>query len=312
MRRRLAAALLLLLWILSGCSAPAPRPRLTVVATTYPIYLFVNALTQGVDGVQVSRLNTGETSCLHDYTLSVSDMKQLDRADLIALNGADLEEFLEDALAGTSAISIECSQGIELLENLTHDHDEHEEPGSEDHDHGHWDPHVWMDPSNACIMVENLAEGLSEADPEYAAQYEENAQNVLLHLNQWNEDVKSRLKGTEIAGLITFHDGFQYFCHAYGIPLLQSIEEEAGSEASAKEIVEITELVHEYHLPAIFTEVNGSDDTAKAISRETGCAVGQLSMIMDGPDDELARYGEALLQNAEAIAAAFTGEETEH
>ena len=84
----LLAALLL---SLPGCGAGAEEgPRLTVVCTTYPIYLFASSLTEGVDGVAVERLDTGSTSCLHDYTLSMADMKKLERADVIALNGAGL------------------------------------------------------------------------------------------------------------------------------------------------------------------------------------------------------------------------------
>ena len=59
----------------------------------------------------------------------------------------------------------------------------------------------------------------------------------------------------------------------------------------------------------IFTEVNGSDATAQAIRRETGCAVEQLTMIMDGPDDQLENYYDALLANAKAVIDGFAGEE---
>ena len=109
-------------------SRPArEKARLTVVCTTYPVYLFASAVTGGIDGVVVERLDTGSTSCLHDYTLSMEDMKKLEGADVIAINGAGLEEFLEDALAASDARIIDCSEGIELLENLSHHHDEDEE-----------------------------------------------------------------------------------------------------------------------------------------------------------------------------------------
>ena len=121
----LLAALLL---SLPGCGAGAAEgPRLTVVCTTYPIYLFASSLAEGVDGVAVERLDTGTASCLHDYTLSMADMKKLERADIIAVNGAGLEEFLEDALAASDAKVIDCSQGVVLLESLSHRHDEDEE-----------------------------------------------------------------------------------------------------------------------------------------------------------------------------------------
>ena len=95
--------------------------------------------------------------------LSMADMKKLERADVIALNGAGLEEFLEDALATSDAAVIDCSMGVELLENLSHHHDEDGEDG---HDHGHWDPHYWMDPENARIMAANLGAGLEHIDPD--------------------------------------------------------------------------------------------------------------------------------------------------
>ena len=301
-------AALFLLSSLSGCGADEGEAnRLTVVATTYPVYLLACAVTDGVEGVSVERLNTGSVSCLHDYTLSVDDMKKLEGADVIALNGAGLEDFMEDALAASDAASIDCSAGVELLENLSHSHEEGDEDG---HDHGHWDPHIWMDPGNAAVMAENLAQGLSQADPDCEARYQENGAAAAERLRAWKDELKTAFDGTRAAGLITFHDGFQYFARAFDLPLLAAIEEEAGSEASAREIVEITGLVKEYNLPVIFTEVNGSDATANAIARETGCAVAQLTMLMDGPEDgSLDDYYEGLWDNAAAIVNSFAGRE---
>ncbi len=100
-------------------------------------------------------------------------------------------------------------------------------------------------------------------------------------------------------------------CPGLDLPLLAAIEEEEGSEASAKEINEITALVKEYNLPVIFTEVNGSDATAQAIARETGCAVAQLTMLMDGPDGGTLSddYCDGLMENIRAIVNGFAGEE---
>lgn len=309
---------LLVLLVLPFCGGPAEEePRLTVVCTTYPIYLFTSSLAENVDGVAVERLDTGTTSCLHDYTLSMADMKKIEGADVIALNGVGLEEFLEDALAASDAQVIDCSQGVELLENLSHHHDEDEED-EHGHDHGHWDPHYWMDPANARIMADNLRGGMVLADPDHTAEYENNAvrtEKLLLHVEEEARALLEQYLPQGVPGLITFHDGFQYFAKAFDLPLLAAIEEEAGSEASAHEIVEITELVKEHDIPVIFTEVNGSDATAKAISRETGCRVAQLTMIMDGPDASdpefggVAHYGQ-LRWDVRSIINGFCGEGT--
>ena len=305
MRKSILIVLLSALLTLPAC-APAGEEtaRLTVVCTTYPIYLFTSSLAQGVDGVAVERLDTGSTSCLHDYTLSMADMKKLERADIIAVNGAGLEEFLEDALAATDARVIDCSLGVELLENLSHSHEEEDQEG---HDHGHWDPHYWMDPENARIMLANLRNHLVIIDADYAAEYEENARlsDAALRSCQGSiQDIWDEYSSQpgERPRLITFHDGFQYFARAFDLELLASIEEEAGSEASAHEIVEITELVREYRIPAIFTEVSGSDATAKAIGRETGCGVYQLDMVMSGEGTGVEDYERAIVQNLRTVA----------
>ena len=253
----------------------------------------------------MERLDTGSTSCLHDYTLSMADMKKLERADVIALNGAGLEEFLKDALATSDAAVIDCSMGVELLENLSHHHDKDGEDG---HDHGHWDPHYWMDPANARIMAANLRNNMVLLDPDHAAEYESNAvrtEKILLHVEEETRTLVEKYPLQGVPGLITFHDGFQYFAKAFHLPLLASIEEEAGSEASAHEIVEITQLVRAYDVPAIFTEVNGSDATAKAISRETGCGVYQLDMVMSGEGTGVEDYLNAMMKNLQTAAEAL-------
>ena len=315
MKRSIPLALLAaLLLSLPSCGAgTTEEPRLTVVCTTFPIYLFASSLTEGVEGVAVERLDTGSTSCLHDYTLSMADMKKIERADIIAVNGAGLEEFLEDALAASDAKVIDCSQGVVLLESLSHRHDEDEED-EHGHDHGHWDPHYWMDPSRAAVMLENLAEGLSLWDSGCAGAYRANLERArpeieaLLPLaagNLYLYPDGAVMSWVSPHRLITFHDGFQYFAEVYGFELLAAIEEEAGSEASAHEIVEITGLVNRYDIPAIFTEVNGSAATANSISRETGCQVRALNMIMDGEEAGVEGYVRAMEENLRTIWEAF-------
>lgn len=308
MKKSVLTILLTALLALPSCSSRQEETRLAVVCTTYPIYLFASALTEGVEGVTVERLNTGSTSCLHDYTLSMADMKKLERADVLALNGAGLEEFLEGPLDASNAQVIDCSEGVELLENLSHRHDADEADG---HDHGHWDPHYWMDPSNAILMTHNLEEGLSKVDQDHAPDYHTNALHLGQILNQCEQaawEAAAEYAPKDVSGLITFHDGFQYFAKAFDMNLLASIEEEAGSEASAKEIVEITQLVKSYGIPVIFTEVNGSDATANAIARETGCTVAQLTMLMEGPDD-LEAYCDGIVGNIRIIHEKFTSGE---
>lgn len=318
MKKRAILALgLSLTLVLTACGSAKegqesqPEARVTVVATTYPVYLLASAVAENVDGVVVERLNTGAVSCLHDYTLTVSDMKLIESADVIAMNGVGLEDFMDDALSAAKGTVIDCSQGVTLLETLGHDHHDGDET-----DGDHYDPHIWMDPENAMTMAENIQKGLSQADPDHAQAYSDNLTGTLALLNSWDSNLQDMIQeaeqgsGVTISGLITFHDGFQYFAKALNLPLLAAIEEEEGSEASAQVINETVSLVKENHIPIIFTEVNGSDATAQAIARETGCQVGQLTMLMDGPNDgKLSNYLDGLSSNVTAIVNGFAGEE---
>ena len=100
--------------------------------------------------------------------------------------------------------------------------------------------------------------------------------------------------------LITFHNGFAYLADAFHFDILRSIEEE-GSEISAREMAELTQLIEEYQLPAIFTEVNGSDASAQALARDTGVKVYTLSMVMSGDESGILPYLSAIDQNMATI-----------
>lgn len=295
------ALLLAALLLCAGCSAaPRDEPRLRLACSTYPVYLLACAVSAGAPGVSVSRLQTGQVSCLHDYTLTVGDMRALELADLILLNGAGLEEFLSSALRQTSAPAVDCSAGVDLLEGEGHDHAghsrDHDDHEDEDDGHGHDDghdghgaapdPHIWMDPANAALMAQNIAAALSRADPDYAALYADNARAVEAALRDARSTWADALSGLAHPYLITFHDGFSYFARAFGLTLLFALEEEEGATASARDIRTAADLVSQYGLPAVFAERNGSGAAARAVQGETGCAVYTLSMLMDGPDAE--------------------------
>jgi len=306
-------ALICVLALLVGCTpaAPVQEDALTITATTYPVYLFALALTENIPNVKVERLDTGSVSCLHDYTLSVTDMKKIERADVLALSGAGLEEFMSDALAATHARVIDCSQGVELLPAAGHHGHDHS-----GEDHGHFDPHYWLDPVLAQTMVDNLYTGLSRAMPRQDGPLFANVQQILGQLQDTAEAVYSSIdmavqEGIAFPGMVTFHDGFQYLAKACGTSVLSSIEEEAGSEASAKEMDRVIRLVRENNIPVIFTEFNGSQATAKAIAREAGCAVLSLSMLMDGQDPSpedpspITPYIDTLYSNVQTIVDGF-------
>ena len=149
-------------------------------------------------------------------------------------------------------------------------------------------------------MAQNICDGLSRQYPDYEDTFRANLDKLLSQLEALQSYGEEQLSGLQCRELIPFHDGFSYFAQAFHLTILESVEEESGSEASAKDLIHLTELVRTHDLPAIFTEVSGSDSAARVIARETGCKVYALDMAMSGDS-----YFEAMYHNIDTIREAF-------
>ena len=276
---------------LSGCARTAPPAQ--VAATTLPVYDFTSRICADTP-VTVTRLVTEQVSCLHDYSLNVRQVRAAEAAQVIVISGAGLEDFLGDLLEGENLV--DASADIALIcPEEGHDHD-HEEDGH----HHEQDPHIWLSPANARQMARNIFDGLSQRYPEYADTMEENLTGLLADLDALESYGREQLEYLSSRELITFHDGFSYFSQAFDLTILEAIEEESGSEASAKELIHLITLTQEHSLKAVFTEKTGSVSAAGILSRETGCPVYSLDMAMSGDS-----YFEAMYHNIDTIKEAL-------
>ena len=280
--------------LLCGC---APKTDYApIAATTLPVWDFTSRLCQDTP-LAVTRLVTEQVSCLHDYSLNVRQVKAAEAAQVVIISGAGLEDFLDDLLLDVP--TIDASQGISLLHS-GEGHEEEEHHHEEDGHHHEEDPHIWLSPENAQVMAKNICEGLSRQYPDYEDTFRANLEDLLSQLEALQSYGEEQLSGLQCRELIPFHDGFSYFAQAFHLTILESVEEESGSEASAKDLIHLTELVRKHNLPAIFTEVSGSDSAARVIARETGCKVYALDMAMSGDS-----YFEAMYHNIDTIREAL-------
>lgn len=289
MKRKLFAILSVCALLLVGCTK---KDAGQIVAATAPVYNFTTALCDGTP-LGVSLLVSESVSCLHDYTLKVEQVKAVEKAEVVVLNGAGLEEFMKDILGGKNAI--DASNGVPLLCGDEEHEDEHHHEGH----HHEGDPHIWLSPANAAVMADNICKGLCVNYPEYESIFQGNCAKLVSELEKLKEFADSELSILSTRELITFHDGFSYMADAFGLEILASVEEESGSEASAKDLIALIGTVREHNLPAVFTEVNGSPSAADIISRETGCGVSRLDMAMSGD------YFEAMYANIRTIKEAL-------
>ena len=287
--------ILLTCLLLSGCSSPEAPAE--IAATTLPVYEFTTRLCEGTP-LSVTRLVTEEVSCLHDYSLNVRQVKAAEAAETVVISGAGLEEFMEDILPEGTAI--DASAGIPLITPEEHHH--HHEEAEESHEghHHEEDPHIWLSPVNASRMAENISAGLSSRYPEYETLFAANLENLLLEISELHAYGTAELETLSCREIITFHDGFAYFAECFDLEILRAVEEESGSEASARDLIELIEEVEHHNLPAIFTEKSGSVSAAGIIARETGCSSFPLDMAMTGDS-----WFEAMYHNIDTIKEAL-------
>ena len=284
----LLMAFILILSLFSGCTK---HDSAQIAATTLPVYQFTSRLCEGT-GISVTRLITESVSCLHDYSLSVSQVRAVEEAQVVIISGAGLEGFMDDLLGSVPSI-IDSSAGIPLLGC----EDAHES----EHDHHHEaDAHIWLSPANAKIMAANICAGLRKQFPDHADAFSRNLSALHDELDALQTYGQAQLKDLNCRDLITFHDGFSYFAHSFDLHILEAIEEESGSEASAQELIHLIELVEEHQLPSVFIEANGSVSAADIIARETHASIFTLDMAMAGDS-----YFDAMYHNINTIKEAL-------
>ena len=279
--------------LLCGCTQ---QPQAQIAATTLPVYEFTSALCEGT-GLTVTQLVTEAVSCLHDYSLNVEQVRSAEAAEVIVISGAGLEDFMSNLLVGKHVV--DSSAGITLMESShAHDHG-HEGTDHTAHEHEE-DPHIWLSPLHAKEMARNICTGLCEAYPLHTAAFEANLITLLDKLDAVYAYGTQQLSSLRSRELITFHDGFAYLADSFDLSILEAVEEESGSEASAAELIHLIEEVRHHKLNVLFTEKLGSVSAAQIIAAETGCAICELDMAMHGES-----YFDSMYHNIDTLKGAL-------
>lgn len=301
------ATLTLAALLLAGCgSVPQNADNaLNVLAST----TFLADITQNVAGDRaqvVSLLPIGSDP--HAYQATPADVVKISESTILILNGIEYEHFIEPLLenADGERLVIVASDGLEphLMEKDAGD--EHE--GEEEHEAG--DPHMWLDPNLVITYVENIRDGLSQADPGGAEVYRSNAEAYIAQLKDLDSFIKSQVESipAERRLLVTNHEALGYFAERYGFTIVDTILPSFSSEASAsaQEVASAIEKIKLSGAPAIFLGEVENDSLAEQIASETDIKVVRdlyLETLTDGPP--AATYIEMMKYNVTQIADAL-------
>ncbi|MCB1273033.1 MAG: zinc ABC transporter substrate-binding protein [Leucobacter sp.] len=297
----IAAAAALALLGCAGADGSAPAgdagEQLRVVATTTQLADF--ALRVGGDDISLTGLLAPGASA-HHFDPSPADLLALARADVLLVNGAGLEGFVESAVeaSGFDGTVITASAGIDLAlaQEITaeaeaesgHEHDEGQagdEHGDEhddadegehadEHDHDGLNPHIWTSVRFAQGMVAELADGFAAADPAHAAAFRERAAEYtdqLESLDAWIGAQYARVPASERL-FVSGHDSLTYYLHDYDIEFIGSLVPsfEDNAEPSAAQLDALIAEIRAHGVKAVFVESSMNPKLARTVAEEAG------------------------------------------
>jgi len=284
-----------------------------VVTSIKPLHSLASYL---MDGLGKPDLIVDGYGSPHGFSMKPSHAKMLQNADLIFWVGEDLENFLEKPLNSIAKkaekIELMNIKGLNVLKfrerNIfeEHDHDDHDghakkkkddhddhddhdghakkkKDDHDDHDdhdghgHGEYDPHIWLDPINAKVILKEMTEHLIENDNKNASTYKKNLDNALKDVDKLTMDVMTELN--QSVSSIVFHDAYQYFEERFNVNILGAFTVNTDVMPGAEQLAEIREIIEHDKVSCVFSEPQFNPDIIKAVAKDMNIKTGVIDPL---------------------------------
>ena len=258
-----AAAIILSIAAISGRVQKGKKDaaKMTVVTTLFPLYDFAKNI--GQDKVEVFLLLPPGVEP-HSFEPKPSDIAKISEADIFIYTGKFMEPWAESIIKGFSGRNIEVvdsSTGIKMIPVVFHDADEPQ---------GAMDPHIWLDFDNAKIMVDNIAQALSEKDTANADYYKQNANKYKEALSLLDNQYKKALSDCKAQEIVYGgHYAFGYLAHRYGLQYLAAQGLSPDAEPTAQDLIKLVQQIKKDNIRYVFYEELTSPKIAETLANET-------------------------------------------
>ena len=292
----------------------ALKAEIKVVTSIKPIHSLVSYIMEGVSSPDL--IVDGYNSP-HGFSLKPSNAKMLQEADIVIYVGEGLEEFLEKPLESLAqnAVKFELlkQSGMKKLkfrernifeghddhddhghgkkkkddhdDHDDHDHDkkakkeDHDDHGHDDHGHGHgeFDPHIWLDPMNAKIIIKKVTNQLSKLDKDNSSAYKSNSKKALKEIDNLIKQVKSDIN--KDAKVVVFHDAYQYFEKRFDVNIIGALTVNTDVLPGAEQLAEIREVIEHEKVTCVLSEPQFNPDIVKTIANDTNINMGVLDPL---------------------------------
>lgn len=275
--------------LLVSCN-DASNDKLKVAVSIVPEEAFVKAVAGDLVEVVVM-IPPGYSPA--NYQPSPKEMADLDESVLYFHIDVAAEQNI---LAGIKSNDIQLIDLADAVDNIYparfFEESESEEENDHDHDHAGRDPHIWLSPKRAIIMVEKIKEELIKIDPENKAVYEKNAEAYISTIKSLDQEIKDALKDTQTNTFLIYHPSYGYFADDYGLNMI-AIEDE-GKDATIQGMESIIEYALEHDIHVIFYQEEFDNQQAEIIAKEINGITIQVSPLSDNYIESLRHVVEEL------------------
>ena len=252
----------------------------------------------------------------HNFEPTPQDLTHVASCQVLIVNGAGLEVFLEKLLqnAGGQHRVIEASAGLSSRApgpNEAAELNDANPTKASGQSQREKDPHFWLDPLLVVRYVENIRDGLSEADPAGASTYAANADRYIQALKQLDQWIRTQVAPVPPARrlMVTNHESLGYFADRYGFTIVGMIipSISTGSSPSARQMARLADQIRAAGAPAIFLETGANAQLAKQVAQEGGVhVVTELYSHSLGPaGGPASSYLDMMRYNTNAIVGAL-------
>ncbi len=275
-----------------GCGA-APSGRTHIAVSIYPVYDLVKRVA-GPDADVALLLQPGKNE--HTFDPTPHDVEEVAKAQLGVMVGLGLDPWMErlmkDAAPKAKVLKVGDrvpTRTVELEavgEEEAHKHGGKDDDDDHDHEKGAIDPHVWLDPQNARLIVRALTEELAKVDAAHANAYRQRSDALDKELEALDKELEARTKALPKKGFVTFHGSFGYFAKRYGLTVLAVIEPYPGSTPSGDYVQKVLSVIKAKQVPALYSEPQLDPRPAKVLSDEAKIPLGVLDPVGGGPETD--------------------------
>lgn len=301
----IATLLAILLTACGGATTPAATPKLNVITTVSPITNIVYNI--GGDKINISGI-IPEGVNSHTFEPAPSDVKKLAVADLIFINGLNLEI---PSLRLAKANKKEDAE-IVVLGEQTIPPDQYVYDFSFPKELGSPNPHLWPNPFYALRYAEIAQEALIRKDPTNKDYYQGNYDQYKVRIEMMDKAFKETLNSIPEGNrrLLTYHDSWAYFTPLYGLTVIGAIQPSDFAEPSAQDVAALITQIKAEKVPAIFGSDVFPSPVLEQIARETGAKY--VDKLRDDdlpgqPGDPEHSYISMMVENVRSIADALGG-----